>query len=47
LPWQNDNYRKLILNALVWIARAKVPKEGVQSTYLDEAAVTAALQTPK
>jgi type 1 glutamine amidotransferase len=44
--WQNDNYRKLILNAIVWIARAKVPKEGVQSTYLDEAAVTAALQTP-
>jgi type 1 glutamine amidotransferase len=45
--WQNDNYRKLILNAIVWIASAKVLKEGVQSTYLNEAAVESAWQLRK
>ncbi|NWK55608.1 NPCBM/NEW2 domain-containing protein [Verrucomicrobiaceae bacterium N1E253] len=27
--WQNDEFRKLILNAIVWLAKIKVPKDGV------------------
>jgi hypothetical protein len=30
--WGNDNQRKVVLNALLWIAKAKVPKNGVEST---------------
>ncbi|HEV3021195.1 MAG TPA: family 16 glycoside hydrolase, partial [Pirellulales bacterium] len=30
--WGNDNFRKLVLNALLWTAKAEVPPEGVQST---------------
>ena len=30
--WANDNYRKIILNAVLWIAKADVPPNGVQST---------------
>ena len=29
--WGNDQFRKVVLNALVWIAKLEVPKEGVQS----------------
>jgi type 1 glutamine amidotransferase len=29
--WGNDQQRKVILNALVWIAKAEVPKNGVES----------------
>jgi putative membrane-bound dehydrogenase-like protein len=29
--WQNDEYRKLILNAIVWLAKVDVPKGGVPS----------------
>jgi len=27
--WANDNYRKLVLNAILWCAHAEVPAEGV------------------
>lgn len=30
--WGNDNFRKVALNGLVWIAGAEVPKNGVEST---------------
>jgi hypothetical protein len=30
--WGNDNFRKAVLNGLVWIAKAKVPKNGFQSS---------------
>ncbi|MBI3468357.1 MAG: DUF1080 domain-containing protein [Planctomycetes bacterium] len=30
--WGNDNFRKLVLNALLWTAKAEVPSEGVQSS---------------
>jgi putative heme-binding domain-containing protein len=30
--WQNDNVRRMVLNALVWTARGEVPEDGVQST---------------
>ena len=30
--WGNDNFRKVVLNAMMWIAKANVPENGVQST---------------
>lgn len=29
--WMNDNYRKLVLNAIVWAAKLDVPEQGVDS----------------
>lgn len=29
--WQDDNYRKVVLNALLWICKAEVPAGGVSS----------------
>lgn len=34
--WGNDNQRKVVLNAMLWIARAEVPAGGVQSTVTPE-----------
>ena len=41
--WQNDDFRKFVLNAIVWTAQMKVPKDGVPSIYLDDAAIDNAL----
>jgi type 1 glutamine amidotransferase len=30
--WGNDDFRKLVLNALVWTSKAEVPADGVQSS---------------
>ena len=30
--WGNEEFRKTVLNALVWVAKAKVPEAGVQSS---------------
>jgi hypothetical protein len=30
--WGNDNFRKTVLNALVWLAKAEVPADGVSSS---------------
>jgi type 1 glutamine amidotransferase len=30
--WGNDDFRKLVLNAIVWIAKVEVPPDGVPST---------------
>jgi type 1 glutamine amidotransferase len=37
--WQNDSFRRLILNAIVWTAGGEVPRQGVQSTYASEDSV--------
>ena len=29
--WGNDNFRKIVLNAIVWTAKMDVPREGIQS----------------
>ena len=29
--WGDDNFRKLFLNALLWVAKADVPADGVES----------------
>ena len=34
--WQDDGFRKIVLNAIVWTAGLKVPKEGVVSTTPDD-----------
>jgi Trehalose utilisation len=34
--WKNDDFRKVVLNALVWICKLDVPKDGVQSLVTDE-----------
>jgi type 1 glutamine amidotransferase len=30
--WSNDNVRKLVLNAILWVAKVEVPANGVEST---------------
>lgn len=32
LNWGNDNFRKAVLNGLVWIAKFEVPRDGVKSS---------------
>lgn len=34
--WGNDNFRKLVLNAILWTAKAEIPAEGVQSALTEE-----------
>jgi type 1 glutamine amidotransferase len=34
--WGNDSFRKVVLNALLWIAQAEVPADGVESTVTAE-----------
>jgi len=31
LNWGHDDFRKIVLNALLWIAKAEVPRNGVES----------------
>jgi putative heme-binding domain-containing protein len=31
LSWQNDNFRKVVLNAILWTAQVEVPEDGVPS----------------
>jgi hypothetical protein len=34
--WANDDFRRMMLNALVWTAGLEVPTDGVVSTVTDE-----------
>jgi hypothetical protein len=34
--WLDDNFRKVVLNALVWICHVEVPADGVASTVTEE-----------
>ena len=34
--WGNENFRKVVLNALLWIAKAEVPAQGVASEVTDD-----------
>jgi type 1 glutamine amidotransferase len=34
--WADENFRKVVLNALVWIAKGDVPAEGIASTITPE-----------
>ncbi|HEY4312981.1 MAG TPA: ThuA domain-containing protein [Pirellulales bacterium] len=44
--WQVENFRKMILNALLWTAHAVVPEGGVQSTLPDSGEATKADNRP-
>ena len=39
--WGNDNFRKVVLNAIAWTAKAQIPKEGIPSTTPTEAELNA------
>lgn len=34
--WSDENFRKIVLNAILWTAKAKVPADGVQSSVTKE-----------
>lgn len=34
--WGDDNFRKVVLNALVWLCKVDVPKDGIESKVSDE-----------
>lgn len=34
--WGDDNFRKVMLNAILWVAKVEVPSDGVQSTVTPE-----------
>ena len=34
--WGNDNFRKLVLNALLWTAKAEVPADGAASSVSED-----------
>jgi len=41
--WKNDNYRKLMLNAIMWTAGMEIPAGGIESQYVEAEAVEQAL----
>jgi type 1 glutamine amidotransferase len=42
--WKNDDFRRFMLNAVVWAAKAEVPKEGVTAKFLTHEEIDAALK---
>ena len=34
--WADDSQRKAVLNAMLWIAHAEIPSNGIQSTVTEE-----------
>ena len=47
LNWQNDNFRKFMLNAIVWAAGLDVPEGGVEAPFLNDQEVTEILFNKK
>ena len=47
LNWQNDDQRRLILNALVWLAKLDVPPGGVNSAPVDDVEIMQNLDEKK
>ncbi len=45
--WQDDNFRKLVLNAILWTANTEVPAEGVNSPTPTQAELDANQDYPK
>lgn len=41
--WRLENYRKLVLNAIVWTSGAKVPRNGVRSVFIEDGDVEKAI----
>jgi type 1 glutamine amidotransferase len=36
MNWGNENFRKVVLNGILWIAKAEVPKNGVETKVTEE-----------
>jgi hypothetical protein len=47
LNWQNDDQRRLMLNALVWLAKLEVPAGGVNSASVDDVEIMQNLDEKK
>ncbi len=47
LNWQNDDQRRLILNAIVWLAKLEVPKGGINSAPVTDAEAMSNLDEKK
>lgn len=45
--WAEDSFRKVVLNAITWIAKADVPADGIPSQTPDETALEANQDFPK
>lgn len=45
--WGNDDFRKIVLNAIVWTAKGDVPSNGVDSTTPTQAQLETGLDKPK
>jgi hypothetical protein len=45
--WQNDDQRRLMLNALVWLAKLDVPASGINSTPVDDVEIMLNLDEKK
>ncbi len=43
VSWQNDNFRKVVLNAILWTANVEVPKDGCPSNRPDDKQIEANL----
>lgn len=41
--WKNDDFRKLMLNAIAWSAHLEVPEQGIDSKYREHDEITAVL----
>jgi trehalose utilization protein len=45
--WQNDNFRKVVLNAIAWTAHVEVPKNGVPSAAISDKEIRSNLDDKK
>ena len=41
--WKDDNYRGIMLNAILWTAKVKIPEGGVQSETPSDKEITSNL----
>ena len=44
--WMNDDFRKLVLNSIIWTAKMNVPKTGVPSATPNKAELDALRKDP-
>jgi len=45
--WMNDEFRKLVLNSLCWVAKVKIPAEGINSPTPTQSELDALQKKPK
>lgn len=39
VSWQDENFRKVVLNAILWTANVEVPKEGCPSPVVNDSRI--------